>query len=155
MHRITSSKSANLQRPADFSRQGARVSAIGGGFTLIEILVTLLLIGIVIPAIMHAITAAAEAGNAARHRNDADDLAKSQMAYLILAVSQGQNPILSADAALDGSQYHWQASVQPWNQDTTTLGIQEIDLTVSWADRGRLQSIVLSSLAYNHEQQGL
>jgi prepilin-type N-terminal cleavage/methylation domain-containing protein len=128
---------------------GNRQSAIGRGFTLIEVLVTLLLIGIVIPAIMHAITAAAAAGNAARHRNDAASFAKSQMAYLILAVSQGQNPVLAGDA----DPFHWKATVQPWNQDATTMGIQEIDLIVSWADGRRSQSVTVCSLAYNREAQ--
>ncbi|MGD0139103.1 MAG: prepilin-type N-terminal cleavage/methylation domain-containing protein [Tepidisphaeraceae bacterium] len=131
----------------------AQARPLKEGFTLIEVLVTLLLIGIVIPAIMHAITAAAAAGNAARHRDDAASLAKSQMASLILAVSQGQNPVLAADAAQNGYQYHWKATVQPWNQDTTTMGIQEIDLAVSWADGRRSESVTLCSLAYNREAQ--
>ena len=130
----------------------AQARPLKGGFTLIEVLVTLLLIGIVIPAIMHAITAAAAAGNAARHRDDAASLAKSQMASLILAVSQGQNPVLAADAAQNGYQYHWKATVQPWNQDTTTVGIQEIDLIVSWANGSHPESMMLTSLAYNREQ---
>jgi type II secretion system protein I len=130
-----------------------RQLAIGRGFTLIEVLVALLLIGIVIPAIMHAITAAAQAGNAARHRNDAALLAKSQMASLILAVSQGQNPVLAGDAEQNGFTFHWKSALQPWNQDTTTMGIQEIDLTVSWADGRRSESMRLSSLAYNREGQ--
>jgi prepilin-type N-terminal cleavage/methylation domain-containing protein len=124
------------------------------GFTLIEVLVTLLLIGLVLPTVMRGITLAMAVGNEARHRGDAAALAKSQIGCLILAVSQGQNPILAADAVLGGTQYHWKASVQPWNQDTTTLGIQEIDLIVSWTDRGRLESLSVSSLAYNREQSG-
>jgi type II secretion system protein I len=121
------------------------------GFTLIEVLVTLLLIGLVIPAIMHAITAAAMAGNAARHRNDAAALAKSELSSLILAVSQGQNPALSGELDQDGFQYSWQATVAPWNQDTSDMGIQNIDLTMKWAERGHSESITLSSLAYNRE----
>jgi type II secretion system protein I len=124
-----------------------------GGFTLIEVLVTLLLISIVLPTVMRGITLAMAAGNAARHRDDAASVAKSQMASLILAVSEGQNPVLAADAAQNGFQYHWKASIQPWNQDTTNMGIQEIDLTVNWADGRRSESLMLCSLAYNREAQ--
>jgi type II secretion system protein I len=121
------------------------------GFTLIEVLVTLLLIGIVIPAIMHAITAAAAAGNSARHRNDAAALANSQLASLILAVSLGQSPNLTGQLDQDGFNYYWQATVNPWNQDTSSLGIQDIDLTMKWTEGTRSESMTVSSLAYNRE----
>jgi type II secretion system protein I len=130
---------------ASFSQSSVR------GFTLIEVLVTLLLIGIVIPAIMHAITAAAAAGNSARHRNDAASLANSQLASIILAVSQGQNPNLTGELEQDGFNYYWQATITPWNQDTSSMGIQDIDLTMKWTDGGRNESMTVSSLAYNRE----
>jgi len=121
------------------------------GFTLIEVLVTLLLIGIVLPAIMHAITAAAAAGSSARHRNDAAALANSQLASILLAVSQGQNPNLTGELDQDGFNYYWQATITPWNQDTSSMGIQDIDLTMKWTDGGRNESMTVSSLAYNRE----
>jgi type II secretion system protein I len=121
------------------------------GFTLIEVLVTLLLIGIVIPAILHAITSAAMAGSSARHRNDAAALANSQLASIILAVSQGQNPNLTGEVEQDGFNYNWQATVTPWNQDTSSMGIQDIDVTMRWTEGGRNESMTVSSLAYNRE----
>jgi prepilin-type N-terminal cleavage/methylation domain-containing protein len=129
---------------------GNRQSAIRA-FTLIEILVTLLLIGIVIPAIMHAITAAAAAGSSARHRNDAAAMANSQLATIILAVTQGQTPNLTGELDQDGFNYSWQATVTPWNQDTSSMGIQDIDLTMKWTEGGRNESMTVSSLAYNRE----
>jgi len=122
------------------------------GFTLIEVLVTLLLVGIVIPTIMHAITSAASAGIAARHRNDAAALAQSQLACLVLAVSQGQTPALAGDFNQDGFAYQWKATVQAWNQDTTSLGIQDIDLTLNWLEGSHSNSMTLSSLAFNQQQ---
>ncbi len=130
---------------------GNRQSAIRPAFTLIEVLVTLLLIGIVIPAIMHAITAAAAAGGSARHRNDAAALANSQLASIILAVTQGQNPNLTGELEQDGFNYYWQATITPWNQDTSSMGIQDIDLTMKWTDGGRNESMTVSTLAYNRE----
>ena len=129
---------------------GNRQSAIHG-FTLIEVLVTLLLIGLVIPAIMRAIITAALAGGTALHRNDAAALANSQLASLILAVSQGQTPPTSGEIDQGSIQYYWQATVAPWNQDTTSMGIQDIDLTMKWSAGGHAESMTLSSLAYNRE----
>jgi prepilin-type N-terminal cleavage/methylation domain-containing protein len=118
------------------------------GFTLIEVIVTLLLIGIVMPAIMHAITLSTLAGSAAQHRNEATELAKSQLA-LIIAGTQWQNTNnLSGDFSPDWPNYHWQAAVEPWNLDTSGMGIQQIDLTVSWTERGHQESLTLTTLAY-------
>lgn len=128
-----------------------KASSANRGFTLIEVLVTLLLIGLVIPAIMRAITSAAAAGSSARHSSAAASLAKSELASLILSVSQGQTPTLSGEMDQNGFQYFWSATVNPWNQDQTNVGIQDIDITMRWTEGGRARMIVLSSLAYNHE----
>ena len=123
------------------------------GFTLIEILVTLLLIGIVIPALMHVITIAGAAGRDAANRNQAAVLAKSQLA-LVLAGGQWQNGSnLSGDFSPDFPGYQWSATAQPWTQDTSGMGINEIDLTVTWTQRGQKQTVVLSTLAYQRQQE--
>jgi prepilin-type N-terminal cleavage/methylation domain-containing protein len=121
------------------------------GFTLIEALVTLLLLGIVIPSIMHAITISLAAGSSATSRNQAAQLAKSQMAQIILEISQGQS---TGDSSGDFSQQgwpqcHWQSSVQPFSLDTSGMSIQEVHLNVTWPDRSHQDSMMLSSLAYN------
>jgi prepilin-type N-terminal cleavage/methylation domain-containing protein len=125
----------------------------GRGFTLIEVLVTLLLVGIVIPAIVHAITVAMTAGGSARFRNDAAQLAKSQLALLLAGTQWQTNNSLSGDFSPNFPQYHWQAAIQPWNQDTSGMGIDEIDLTVSWTDRGHEDSLMVTSLAYPRNQE--
>jgi prepilin-type N-terminal cleavage/methylation domain-containing protein len=118
------------------------------GFTLIEVLVTLLLIGIVMPAIMHAITISSAAAGAARHRNEAVELAKSQLATIIAGTQWQSTTNLSGDFSPDWPDYQWRATVTPWNLDTSGMGIQQIDLTVSWTDRGHPQSLTLTTLAY-------
>jgi prepilin-type N-terminal cleavage/methylation domain-containing protein len=122
------------------------------GFTLVEVLVTLLLIGIVLPAIMHGITLAMAAGDAARHRNDAAQLAKSQLAQLVAGTQWANTTNLSGDFSPDWPGYQWKAVVQPWNQDTSGMGIQQIDLTVNWQERGRGESLTLTTLAYQRGQ---
>jgi prepilin-type N-terminal cleavage/methylation domain-containing protein len=122
------------------------------GFTLIEVLVTLLLIGIVLPAMMHGITLAMHAGDAARHRNDATQLAKSQLAQLVSGTQWASTTNLSGDFSPDWPGYQWKATVQPWDQDTTGMSIQQIDLTVSWQERGGTESLTLTTLAYQRSQ---
>jgi prepilin-type N-terminal cleavage/methylation domain-containing protein len=123
-----------------------------GGFTLIEVLVTLLLISIVIPSIMHAITISILTASSAKSRNQAAELARSQLAQIILEISQGQN---AGDSAGDFSdqgwpQCKWQCTVQPFSLDTSGMGIQEIHLNVTWPNRTHQESMTLSSLAYSH-----
>jgi prepilin-type N-terminal cleavage/methylation domain-containing protein len=118
------------------------------GFTLIEVLVTLLLIGIVLPAIMHGITLAMVAGDAARHRSDAAQLAISEMAQLVAGTQWSNTTNLSGNFSPDWPTYSWKATVQPWDQDTSGMGIQQIDLTVNWLERGREESLTLTTLAY-------
>jgi prepilin-type N-terminal cleavage/methylation domain-containing protein len=118
------------------------------GFTLIEVLVTLLLIGIVIPALMHVVTIAATAGREAADRNQAAELAKSQLAVIVAGTQWQSSNNLSGDFSPDWPGYAWKATVQPWNLDTSGMGINEIDLTVSWLERGHERDVTLSSLAY-------
>ncbi|MGD0464132.1 MAG: prepilin-type N-terminal cleavage/methylation domain-containing protein [Tepidisphaeraceae bacterium] len=122
------------------------------GFTLIEVLVTLLLIGIVLPAMMHGVTLAMAAGDGARHRNDATQLGKSQLAQIVAGTQWNNTPNLSGDFSPDWPGYQWKAAVQPWNQDTSGMGIQQIDLTVSWQERGRTETLTLTTLAYQRGQ---
>jgi hypothetical protein len=60
---------------------------------------------------------------------------------------------LSGDFSPDFPQYHWQASVGAWAGDQSGVGLQQIDLTVSWESRNRQQSLTMSSLAYERQQQ--
>jgi prepilin-type N-terminal cleavage/methylation domain-containing protein len=134
-------------------RAGTRVRVFPKqGFTLIEVLVTLLLIGIVLPAMMHGVTLAMSAADAARHRNDATQLARSQLTQLVAGSQWSNSNNLSGDFSPDWPGYQWKATVQPWDQDTSGMSIQQIDLTITWQDNGRPQSLTLTTLAYQRGQ---
>jgi general secretion pathway protein I len=132
-----------------FGIQGSRYrpSIKAFGFTLIEVLATLLLIAIVLPAVMRGMTLATEAGSAARWRTDAAGLAQSKLAEIV-ATDQWQQGNLSGDFSPDWPNYQWQATVQSWPGDTSGAGIQQIDLTITWTERNRPESLTLSTLAY-------
>ncbi len=115
-------------------------------FTLIEVLATLLLMAIVLPAVMQGVTLATGAGSAARWRTEAAGLAKSKLSEII-ATDQWQQGNLSGDFNPDWPGFQWQATVQPWPGDTNGTGLQQVDLTVTWTERGRSESLTLTTLA--------
>ncbi len=111
--------------------------ARGGGFTLIEVLATVMLLAIVLPAVMKGISAASGAASIARQRTEASGLAEAKLAELV-TTGTWQGGVLSGDFGADAPDYRWQATVQAWPQDTTTAGLQEIDLRVTWPSRGAM-----------------
>lgn len=117
------------------------------GFTLIEVLATMLLMAIVLPTVMQGVALATKAASVARQRTAAASLAQSELAN-ILITNQWQQGITAGDFGTNWPGYRWQLTQQAWAPDTSTAVIQELDLTVSWTSNGRTQSITLSTLAY-------
>jgi len=122
-----------------------------GGFTLIEVLMTLMLVAIVLPAINQGVMLAVGAASAARHRTEAAGLAEAKLAEIVSSETWQQSS-LSGDFAPDWPDYHWKATVQTWALDTSDAGLQQIDLKVSWHARNREDSLVLSTLTYARSQ---
>ena len=117
------------------------------GFTLIEVLAAMMLIAIALPAIIKGIDLATNVSSTARHRNEAIGLGESKLKEIVVAV-EWQGGQMSGDFGADWPNYHWQASVFNWPLDQTGVGIQEIDLVVTWPARGRTDSCKLSTLTY-------
>ncbi|HSU68524.1 MAG TPA: prepilin-type N-terminal cleavage/methylation domain-containing protein [Tepidisphaeraceae bacterium] len=122
------------------------------GFTLIEVLATLLLMAIVIPSLMKGINMAMGTASAAQRRTEAAGLAESKLNE-ILATQQWQTGQLSGDFGPDWPDYRWQATLNTWNQDNTNAGLQQLDLQVLYTYRNRPESVTLSTLTYVRAQQ--
>jgi prepilin-type N-terminal cleavage/methylation domain-containing protein len=122
------------------------------GFTLVEVLVTIMFLGIALPTIMKGIALAGTTASDARRRTEAAGLAQAKLAEIV-ADDLWESGNLSGDLSPDFPQYRWQAVAQPWAGDQTGVGMQEIDLTVTWEARNRQQSMMFSSLAYERTQQ--
>jgi prepilin-type N-terminal cleavage/methylation domain-containing protein len=140
-----------------------RRSSESRGFTLIEVLVTMLLLALVLPLVMNGITSASSAASDARRRNEAAGLAEEKLDEIIATQAWVNQPSLSGDFTMNGANnwpdYRWNAVIQPWTQPTASGGLQinsptnavnmyQIDLRVEWKARNRDQSITLSTLAY-------
>ena len=117
------------------------------GFTLIEVLAAMLLIGIVLPVVMQAITSASRAATASHRRAEAATLAQSKLQELT-ATGLWASGNLSGDFGADWPAYKWSAAVAEWANDAQGVGMQQLDVTVTWTDGGRPASLSVSSLVY-------
>lgn len=140
-----------MRRHCVIHRRCVTTRGRGNGFTLVEVLAAMLLIAIVLPAVMQGITLSVNAGNAARRRTEASGLAQSKLAELI-ATDEWQTGAMSGDFSPDWPDYRWEATAQAWGQDTTGMGLQEIDLRVIWTARGREDSVEVSTLVHPDAQ---
>jgi prepilin-type N-terminal cleavage/methylation domain-containing protein len=123
----------------------------GSGFTLVEVLASMLLIAIVLPVVVQGITAAAGASSATKRRTEAVGLAESQLGELVSTL-QWQGGVMQGDFGPDWPDYHWQATSSAWAADTSTSSLQEIDLKVFWKADSREDSVTVSTLAYARNQ---
>jgi general secretion pathway protein I len=121
------------------------------GFTLIEVLAAMLLIAIALPAIMRGISMAGSAATISRQRTEAAGLAEAQLNQMI-ADETWQSGVLAGDFATYPD-YHWRAQLQSWPLDSTSAGIQQIDLQVYWNYHGREENVTVSTLTYQRTAQ--
>ena len=115
------------------------------GFTLIEVLVTLLLMGIVLPVAMRGISVASHAADVARHTSEASSLGEAKLNEL---VAEGISTATSGDFGTDWPAYSW--TIQTTARD---YGVTEVVMTVSWPDRAGQRSLNISTMISSQAQQ--
>ena len=123
------------------------------GFTLIEVLATMLLISIVLPAVMEGIVLGSHVASNARRRSEAAQLAHEKIDELIATVQWNGGAMSGDFSAMGWPDYTWQATTNAWAQDTTGLNLQELDVTVNWTANGSPHSVQVSSLVYVRGQE--
>ena len=112
------------------------------GFTLVEILATLLLLGIVMPVAMRGMSIALASADSARHTAEASTLAETKLNDLLTqGVSSASG--LTGDFSPDHPEYQWSYQSAPRD-----YGITEVQLRVMWVERGRPRTFALSTLTY-------
>lgn len=123
------------------------------GFTLIEVMASLLLIALVLPVAMQCITTATKAGSVAKHRTEAAALAQSKLHELV-ATGDWQGGQLSGNFGDDFPAYQWEARLGQWvppagtdSNSTTITTVEQLDVMVSW-DRTGQPGVTLSTLVY-------
>ena len=123
-------------------RDGRRHLHLRRGITLMEVLATLLLVGIVLPVAMHGITLSMQAASSARHRTEAAQLAEWKLNEL-LALRDANTLSGSGTFGDDWPEYRWEAE-----STQADYGTYDVAVTVRWAERGQERSLTLASIVY-------
>lgn len=98
------------------------------GFTMIEVLATLMLAAIVLPAIMRGMSVCLATSTQARRQAEAAALGQDKLSELV-ALGQLQQAAQSGDFGTDWPGYRWEATVSEFDGAT----LQQVDVTVFWS----------------------
>jgi hypothetical protein len=101
------------------------------------------LMGIALPVLMNGVSVATNCAEVARRRTEAAGLAESQLNDII---ARGNWSSDAGDFGPDWPDYHWQSTVGSWTQ----IGLDQIDVHVTWKGRGGDREVVVSTLVYNN-----
>jgi prepilin-type N-terminal cleavage/methylation domain-containing protein len=114
-----------------------------GGFTLAEVLVSLVLVGVILPVAMGGITLAMGLCDDARHRTEAATLARGKLAE-VMATGEWQSSQTEGGFGDAWPDYSWQIDVTPWQEPECS----QVTFTVRWIARGKEDAASLTTLAY-------
>lgn len=117
------------------------------GVTLIEVLATIVLMGIVLPVAMRGVSLALSAASTARHRTEATSLAESKMGEL-LATGEWQYGGTAGDFGQEWPGYEWSAETGQWDSNVTD--VTQLLVRVTWTARGERQKVDLYTLVYQN-----
>lgn len=111
------------------------------GFTLIEVLATIVLMGIVLPVAMRGLSIALNESSKARHTAEAAALAEAKLGELTLP---GLATLSSAsgDFGPEFPEYRWTCQTTA----SAEYGVDEVTVTVYWTARGEERSFSLTTL---------
>jgi type II secretion system protein I len=114
------------------------------GLTLAEVLAAIVIVAVVVPVAMQGVSIATGLASLTRQRAQATSLAESKLDEIVVG-QLWQGAQLSGDFAPQFPDYHWQADVSDWEE----ADMKQIQLHVSWVNRGKDREIILSTLVYN------
>ena len=127
-------------RPQQTSRQA---QSPRGGFTIVELLATLVLVGIVLPVVVHGIVLCLDTAAHASRQAEAAALAQSKLAELV-ATGQWCDAEFEGDFGEDQPGYRWLAEVLEWEDSR----LSELTVLVTWTRREREHHVGMSTLVY-------
>lgn len=117
------------------------------GFTLPEVLATLVIVGIVLPVAMRGITVSMRAAGEARHKTEAGQLAQQKLNELLLDRSSSSSFSGSGDFGETFPEYKWESTSGTASLNTTTE-VDEVAVTVKWTAQGAERSVTLTTLVF-------
>ncbi len=131
-----------LTTPGTKDRDGAARRPDRAGFTLAETMVALLLLSIVVPVAIKAISAASLAGEVAARKGAAARIA-DRILNQSLVMSNWDSGAQNGTASEGALDFRWTLSSQAWPQDSMQLLTAE----VKYQAQGKDYSVKMSTLA--------
>ncbi|MFO8013904.1 MAG: type II secretion system protein [Phycisphaerae bacterium] len=113
------------------------------GFTIVELLATLVLVGIVLPVVVHGVLLCLETAAFATQQAEAAALARSKLEELV-ATGQWYESEMEGDFGEDRAEYRWTSLTGEWEDSR----LAELAVFVTWTRRGQEHTVVLSTLVY-------
>jgi prepilin-type N-terminal cleavage/methylation domain-containing protein len=123
----------------------ARGHRRAGGFTFVELLATVVLLGIIMPVAMRTIGLCTRLAGQSRKQMEAASLASIKLTEL-MASGDWVSGAHSGEFT-DWPGYRWTADVSNWTEST----VRQLDVTVYWQSQGRERQLMLSTLVYPEE----
>ena len=117
------------------------------GFTLVEVLATLVMLAIILPIAMRGVSMAMAAASNAKRTAEATALAEAKLNMLI-ADGTWASGSLSGDFAPDQPEYQWACLTQQRD-----YGLTEVAVRVTWSDRGQTREMIVATLASQSANQ--
>ena len=111
------------------------------GFTLLEVLATLVLVGIVLPIAMQGATLSLSAADSARKRTEATALAEAKLFEL---AAYGPEGALSGDFSPEQPQYRWAADVAYMETNLAEIRVEVIWDTARGERSAALTTMVMT-----------
>ena len=110
------------------------------GFTLVEVLATLVLLGIVLPIAMRGVSTAMQAASKAKRTAEATSLAETKLNELV-ADGTWASGSQSGDFAPEQPEYQWACLTA-----VRDYGLTEVAVRVTWMDRGQVREMIVATL---------
>jgi prepilin-type N-terminal cleavage/methylation domain-containing protein len=114
-----------------------------GGFTFVELLATMVLIGLIMPVAMRTISLCTRLAGQSRREIEAVSLASTKLTELI-ASGDWETGGQTGNFGADWPGYEWRAELSAWTEST----IRQLDVEVLWTSQGRQRQVTLSTLVY-------
>ena len=133
----------NARHVSNLRTKRAR-SARNRGLTLVEVLATIVMMAIVLPAAMQGISLCASTAVTAKQRSEAAALAEAKLSELI-ATGDWQFGALSGEFGEAWPEYKWSAGAGDWTGDPNTT-MSELSVRVYWVSRQQEREVILTTL---------
>jgi prepilin-type N-terminal cleavage/methylation domain-containing protein len=114
------------------------------GLTLVEVLATIVMMAIVLPAAMQGISLCTSTAQTAKQRSEAAALAEAKLSELI-ATGDWEFGALSGEFGEAWPEYKWSAAAGTWTGDPNTT-MSELSVRVYWVSRQQEREVILTTL---------